>query len=210
MAIGSTLWSSLLTNGPARVAPGSVWKLIGTIALAQTLVLGYMVRDRVNLLTHGREITLDVVPVDPRSLFRGDYVRLGYDINRLDAKLMPEAERKGTDPRRSGTLYVTLKRGADGKWQPNAVRHELVAAHPEDEVVLKARYPHAWALSGTAPIGVSYGIERFYVPETRGLELEKDAREKRISVVVAVDKAGNAAIKRLLVDGQPVAIEQPL
>lgn len=203
-------WRSIMTSGAARMAPGWVWKLVGAVALAQSLVLGYMVWDRVNLLRNGREITLDVVPVDPRSLFRGDYVRLGYDITRLDSKLLPEADAKAANQRRGGLVYVTLTQGTDGKWQPTAVRRALVAAHPANEVVLKARYEHAWAFWGTAPVTVRYGIERFYVPEGRGLDLEKDAREKRLSVVVAVDKSGNAAIKRLLVDGTPVAIEQPL
>ena len=50
------------------------------VALAQTAVLAGMVADRVRLLKSGREITLPIVPVDPRDFFRGEYVRLGYDI----------------------------------------------------------------------------------------------------------------------------------
>jgi len=50
---------------------------LAILALAQTGVLAAMVIDRVRLLTSGREITLPIVPVDPRDLFRGEYVRLG-------------------------------------------------------------------------------------------------------------------------------------
>ena len=47
-----------------------------------------MVIDRVRLLKTGREITLPIVPVDPRDLFRGEYVRLGYDIGRVPLRLL--------------------------------------------------------------------------------------------------------------------------
>ena len=58
------------------------------VALAQTGVLAGMVVDRVRLLKTGREITLPIVPVDPRDLFRGQYVRLGYDISRIPVNLL--------------------------------------------------------------------------------------------------------------------------
>ena len=32
----------------------------------------------------GKEIRVKVVPVDPRSLFRGNYARLNYDFSRLE------------------------------------------------------------------------------------------------------------------------------
>ena len=56
---------------------------LAIVALAQTTVLAAMVIDRVRLLSSGREITLPIVPVDPRDLFRGEYVRLGYDVGRV-------------------------------------------------------------------------------------------------------------------------------
>jgi hypothetical protein len=53
-------------------------------------------------------------------------------------------------------------------------------------------------------IWLNYGIERFFVPEGEGRELEKARDKQRITVVVAVTSAGRAAIKRLLLDGKPV------
>ena len=40
--------------------------------LLQAGLLAWMLADRVMLLKNGREIRLQVVPVDPRDLFRGD------------------------------------------------------------------------------------------------------------------------------------------
>jgi uncharacterized membrane-anchored protein len=45
---------------------------LAILALAHTGVLAAMVIDRVRLLSSGREITLPIVPVDPRDLFRGE------------------------------------------------------------------------------------------------------------------------------------------
>ena len=56
---------------------------------------------------------------------------------------------------------------------------------------------------------VRYGIERYYVPEGKGGDLENLARDKKLAVVVAVDKGGNAAIKGLVADGKRV-YEEPL
>ena len=50
-----------------------------------------------------------------------------------------------------------------------------------------------------------YGIESFFVPEGKGLELEKAVRDKKIAARIAVDGKGRAAIKGLLVDGKAAA-----
>ena len=62
----------------------NLWIAIAVVALGQAAVLGWMIWDRASLLANGREVVLEVIPVDPRSLFRGDYVILGYDISRFD------------------------------------------------------------------------------------------------------------------------------
>lgn len=196
-------WRTLMSGGRPAPTGRALWQLVGAVAALQTLVLGYMVWDRVSLLRNGREITVDVVPVDPRSLFRGDYARLGYDFSRV------ELPKSLAGPRTSGApVYVTLRRDAAGKWKAAGVSETaLPRGDAADEIVLKGRLEYrTWGgLSA-----VRYGIERFYVPEGTGLELETDARAKRISVVVAVDKGGTAAIKQLLVDGKVVTTVSPL
>src|SRR5690606_26923443 len=64
----------------------TLWLGIALVALLQAGALLWMIWDRASLLANGREIVLDVVPVDPRSLFRGDYVILGYDISRFNTE----------------------------------------------------------------------------------------------------------------------------
>ena len=55
------------------------------VAALWLAILGGMVAINEHTLRTGREIVLKTVPVDPRDLFRGDYVTLRYDISRLQA-----------------------------------------------------------------------------------------------------------------------------
>ena len=54
-----------------------------------------------------------------------------------------------------------------------------------------------------------YGIEDFFVPEGKGPELEKLVGQKKLDALIAIDDAGNAGIKGLMVEGQRV-YEEPL
>lgn len=176
------------------------------VALLQTSVIGWMVYDRVSLLTNGREITAAVVPVDPRDIFRGDFVILGYAFNSATDIALPPGTRQGD------TVYALLKNAGPSEWTLAAVSETIPEAAGEGEVVLKAIVDHAPPASarGRAVSGrLRYGIERFYVPEGTGRALEAQVREKRIEAVLAVGDDGQTAIKGLKVDGRLV-IEEPL
>jgi len=179
---------------------------LAILALAQTAVLAYMVVDRVMLLESGREITLPIVPVDPRDFFRGEYVRLGYDVSNV-----PRRHLEGRPPLTNAAFYVVLEKKPDGAWLPvkasAAMPHETSA----DRIVLKARATYGWPMQGPADatVRVRYGIESYFVPEGQGKKLEDLAREKKLATLVAVDGRGNAAIKGLIIDGV-LQYEEPL
>ena len=183
--------------------------LVGLVALVMTSILGWMVWDRVSLLKNGREIVLPVTPVDPRSLFRGDYVILGYAVTQAPA---PAAAGQ-TPPARAGSrLFVTLEQEPNNEWKAvsTSLNHPGVATG--NRIVLQGRSGSDmtfWRASSTATVRVRYGIESFFVPEGKGLELEKAVRDKKIAARIAVDGKGRAAIKGLLVDGKPLH-DEPL
>jgi uncharacterized membrane-anchored protein len=185
---------------------GKILLPLAIVALAQTGVLAGMVIDRVRLLTTGREITLPIVPVDPRDFFRGEYVRLGYDIDRVPASLL-----EGPAPRRNAPFYVTLEQKDGGPWQPVKVTRTLREEGAADRIVLKARAASRWGnfANPSAVQWVRYGIESYFVPQGQGPELEKLARDKKLAAVIAVDRRGNAAIKGILIEGRG-KIEDPL
>jgi uncharacterized membrane-anchored protein len=163
------------------------WAWVAVVALVQTAALGWMVYDRNRILAGGTEVVLPVIPVDPRSLFQGDYVRLGYDINQVQ---------QSADARVTRTpVYVVLSKGADGTWSPvGEPSMQRPKAVPQGAVVLAGT--QQWSQA-------TFGIETFFVPEGKGPELEKLIGEKKLSAAVRVDASGRAALAGLLVDGQP-------
>jgi uncharacterized membrane-anchored protein len=194
------------------IIPSRKWLLAGVaVAAVQTAAIGWMVWGRIQLLKTGREIVLPVVPVDPRSLFRGDYVILSYEAQRVPTGLLSDE----LYAQRPGSFYVTLAKTGD-TWAPVAA--SMKPGQPAaDQITLLARTRNGYwpprptdPASKTGPtIFVRYGIESYFVPEGKGRALEKLAGEKKLAAVVAVDAKGNAAIKGLMIDGK-LQYEEPL
>ncbi len=189
---GSTLFARIPT--PLR----SYGAALAAVAALQLGALGYMVFDRIRLIKTGREIVLPIVPVDPRDLFKGDYVRLGFPITNVPQEItLPDAKSYVR-----GAAYVTIEQQPDASWTMVRVTPTLPTSLPANQVALRAKQPNFGRT-------MRYGIERYYVPEGKGRPLEKLAREKKLAAVVAVDSNGNAAIKGLSTDGVRV-YDEPL
>jgi len=177
---------------------------LAILALVQTGVLAAMVVDRVRLLQTGREITLPIIPVDPRDLFRGEYVRLGYAAGNVSARLLD-----GPRPAENSAFYVVLEKTPEGAWQPIRMARDMPRETSPDRIVLKARSRYWPVRPGLdATVQVRYGIESYFVPEGQGKRLEQFAREKKMAALVAVDGRGNAAIKGLIIEGK-LQYEEP-
>jgi uncharacterized membrane-anchored protein len=173
---------------------------LALVALLQTGVLAAIVLDRMRLVATGREIVLPIVPVDPRDLFRGDYVELGYDVGRVPARLL-----EGPPPSRHDPCFVTLEKGQDGAWLPV----KLTRDRPQEASANRFGWWASEADTTNAVNLVRYGIEHYFVPQGEGSRLEALARDKKLAALIAVDGRGNAAIKGLLIDGR-LAYEEPL
>jgi uncharacterized membrane-anchored protein len=167
-----------------------------------TAALVYMIWDRMSLVTTGRVVTLKVVPVDPRDMFRGDYVILSYKISRLDLNQLPgDSDFVGRT-----AIYVTLG-AADGVWDAVSVSRDMPSVAP-DQAVIRGEFKFRDTQDGKEPIvGVDYGIESFFVPEGKGRPIEDERNKDNVTVDVALGKDGRAAIKTLKIDGQPVHSE---
>lgn len=179
------------------------WRLplLGLVALVQAAVLGQMVWHREALIGSGREITLDVVPIDPRSLFRGDYVILSYDISRLPLSLFGETEKLRPGDR----VFVRIS-NVDDRWQAVRAGTTMEAAgKAAGDVVLQGHISTSFAtLSPGSFVIVAYGIESFFVPEGAGREIERDVSDRKVKAHLAVAADGEAAIKALTVDGERI------
>lgn len=185
-----------------RMSPAS-WFAVAIVALAQTAVLVTIIYGRISLLRDGREIVVEVVPVDPRDIFRGDYVILGYGFNPRGNVPVPQETNRGD------TVYVTLKPSGPEQWEVASASHTLVAPADPAEVVLKGIVNSVFERTDEpTTASVRFGIESYFVPEGTGRELEKKVRENKISAVLAVGASGDVAIKALVVDGERV-VEEP-
>jgi len=178
------------------------WPLLFLVALVQSAALFKIVYDRDGLLKTGREITLPVKPLDPRDLFRGDYVTLGYDISTVTPSAIPVDALK--DFERDEAVFVTLAPGADGTWAVSAVSRDAPANVASSEVVLKGRVASVWQAQDPAKstLNLRYGIETYFVPEGTGRALESKVREHKIDAILAVADDGTAALKGLVIDGE--------
>lgn len=171
------------------------------LVLLQTLILGWMVAQRVAILRSGTVVTLQSEPVDPRDIFRGDYVTLAYGITTIDLTTV-NGDLKWKD---GETIYVELTPSKD-TWRAMAVFH----TYPAPALGNKIIRGHIDYLDETRNVArISYGVERYYVPEGEGRALENERNARALSVDVALAGNGEAAIKGIRIDGKPV-YEEPV
>lgn len=178
---------------------------LGLVVL-QTAVLGWMIESRAGILRSGEEILLKTAPVDPRDLLRGDYVILAYDVSTIPAALIT-----GDRPDGSGwqVMQVRLKPGADGFWTVAEASFGALAPAEGSVVLQTQRFYFYGAVDVGDSLRVDYGIERFYVPEGEGKEIETGRNEGDVAVVVRVGKAGRGQIRELRMDGAAL-YQEPL
>ncbi|MEZ4502659.1 MAG: GDYXXLXY domain-containing protein [Dehalococcoidia bacterium] len=162
--------------------------IFALIVLAQAVVVLALVVREERLLAEGTEITLEVVPVDPRDLLRGDYVTLGYEAQDL-ANVLGDFATEGE------TVYVVFQQRGE-YWVPIEYNRDRVSPSslPSGSVQIKARVTS----SNLGRIRVDYpNLDRYYIPSGTGNPPSiPDA-------VVTVTGDGEARLVRLLIDGQP-------
>lgn len=190
-----------------------LWRALAAMLL---LIVGLLalVESRASILRSGTEVRLKTVPVDPRDLFRGDYVVLAYPISIVDGT----AGTGDRSFRRGDQVYVTLTPDAEGFARAIGIARTRPAASGADAVIAgRVLSTGACALNdageadcaaGSRRLRIAYGLESYFVPQGEGRAIETTARS-RIEVVAAVSAGGEAAIKRLLIDGKLVYAEPP-
>lgn len=186
------------------------------VAVVHSLILGWMVWERVTLLQDGREVTLLVQPVDPRDFLRGDYIILRYEISEIS---VPDVS-GDTKFERLDKVYVGLQSSDAGPWKAVSLHHDLpegtsatVFIKGTIRSVTNMNRPVTGGSTRQLPgcpgsncvrISIKYGMEKYFIPEGDGLKLEALRNDKVLSIVAAVSATGQAGIKSLLVRGKPV------
>jgi uncharacterized membrane-anchored protein len=186
-----TIFGPAKANQPWPITRSTEIKLLIAIVAAQVAILvGMILLDGLPLVL-GERVKLKVVPVDPRDIFRGDYVVLSYEFSQLapasirgTPSLSPSNPHDGQQVGRE--IFVTLKPVGD---------------HYEGGVRSVKRPPSGPYLRGTVtggwPNRIEYGIEAYYVQEGEGRRLEQLIRQRQLMAEVAVWH-GRAKLVRLV------------
>lgn len=157
------------------------------------LILFSMTATPLLTILFGQEIVIKTQPVDPRDVFRGDYVALGYEINEIPLDRVPPAfkDEAQWQALHSAPLYVILKK--DGEFH---VVDRVLFEKPKDGVYLKAYFqdpvwPQGAAYQGDmniVGIRVTYNLDQYFLPENTGTSLESLSRRGQLSAWVKVWK----------------------
>ncbi|HEY7424355.1 MAG TPA: GDYXXLXY domain-containing protein [Gemmataceae bacterium] len=147
----------------------------------QLVVLLGMTALRTYALWRGDVYYVRVQPVDPRDLFRGDYVILSYEFSRLPSEFWNNLQTKS-----GHNVYVQLVPEGDGKhWR--AGHYSFI--QPEHGPYLRGK------IAGNGRI--EYGIESFFVQEGQGRRYEEAVRSHRLTAEIAVTPDGRAVLRKL-------------
>ncbi len=133
----------------------------------------------------GVEIKLKAVPIDPRSLFRGNYARLNYEISSIDAKSL-----EGKKPRPGDFIYIKLKPSLEGFYVFDGAGLEK----PESGTFIRGRVEK---VGQSQRIPVRYGIEAYFAPRETALALERQLRKGGVAQVT-IAANGKAALQNVV------------
>lgn|SRR5262245_61558916 len=188
---GETIFGSAHAGKPWPIARSLEIKLLIAIVAAQVAILiGMIVLDGLPLVL-GERVKLKVVPVDPRDIFRGDYVVLSYEFSQFDS-----ATFSGRPSRSRMNWY-------DAEWADRVVFVSLKPVGDHHEAGVKSLKPPSsgpylrGTLSSHWPGRFEYGIEAYYVQEGEGRRLEQLIRRRQLMAEVAVWH-GQAKLVRLI------------
>lgn len=132
----------------------------------------------------GDSILVKVVPIDPRDLLRGQYMRLGYEFSRLSGQWVRNQEVSPS----SAIVWVVLH--SEGKFH---VPKEFRQQRPQN------LGPEEVALCGHIEGGrITFGIESYFVPEGTETPNWND-----LTVRLRVGEDGRPRIEQVYLSGVP-------
>lgn len=164
-----------------------------TLALFTAITFQFLVLIGMYLLSEaplwtGTEVKIKTIPIDPRSLFRGNYARLDYDISTIHSKHLTDSKHL-----RNGELvYVNLKKSTSDLYEFSSA--SLVA--PNSGIFLKGRIQNKRYENGEQ-LRIKYGIEAFFAPKEKAIGLENTLRKNGVAVLM-VSSSGKARLKGII------------
>jgi uncharacterized membrane-anchored protein len=150
------------------------------VILILIVTIGSIIYKQEAILKNGDTFVLATRPVDPRDLFRGEYVILRYEIER-DETVMPliKNEINGT------VVYVKLAEGEDG------------IARVSEYLKLRPDFSEGgWIRGVITDNAIRFSnLEQFYVPEGTGKAIESLRSDLHVEIVL---NEGESRVVKLL------------
>ncbi|MFO0179212.1 MAG: GDYXXLXY domain-containing protein [Planctomyces sp.] len=165
----------------------SLWRspVLVAAVVFQLLVLMSIVAGHYSDIARGQSVMLQVVPVDPRDMFRGDYVILSYEFSR---EVPPETPTYYV-PQLGREIFIPLVPAADGRhYRSGGARWD----RPLSGLFLKG-----WTTDSGQH---EFGIGQFFVQEGQGHMYESAARRSQLTAEVSIDPEGKAILRKLITD----------
>lgn len=136
----------------------------------------------------GDEIRLNVKPVDPRDLLRGQYVALNYDISEIQVE-------ENADFKRGETVYVTLIKEGE-----IYAAQDVYKFKPSKNPYIKGKVDFIrWNYRTNTDyktLSIKYGIENLFTKEKEAKDIEKRLQKGGIAVI-KLDKSGSAKVLKV-------------
>lgn len=180
------------------------------VVLLQVVFLIGMVAYHQKQIDTGFPVRLEVLPIDPDDLMRGEYVRLGYKMSQLDlTKILHDA---GSYDRGS-TIFITLSKDTQSNsllWVPKAVRKSQPSSSEFPFIKGRVQWSNQWSTrtTRTFQVNADYNIGQYYVQEERAKEIQSvignwnQSTTRHVSVEVRLAKDGTPALAKLYIDNK--------
>jgi uncharacterized membrane-anchored protein len=168
-------------------------KVLLITVVAQLLILVAMIALHALPLITGQTVLVRVQPVDPRDLFRGDYVTLSYAFSRVPSQgvegLSAVDQHGGRWKGEGRTVYVALVPDSD---RVHLRADKITVVKPAAGPFLRGQISSHGSLK--------FGIEAYYLQEETGLKYEQAIRDRQLSAELAVTSSGQAALRGLRIE----------
>ncbi|MEM8930515.1 MAG: GDYXXLXY domain-containing protein [Acidobacteriota bacterium] len=165
----------------------------------ELLFLGSLGLDQEILMRTGESVVLRTTPVDPRDIFRGDYVILRYDVNAVGAAGLRDG--LAGEPAADGERVYAVLEPIPGSDDLRRLAY-VTDVRPDEGTFLAGRVgrPPGWVPRPVGGLAAHYGIEKLFVEQGRGWEIEerrgrRDGMQIPMEVELAVAADGDASIR---------------
>jgi len=173
----------------------TIFSIFIIVILVQLYVPAKMIIDKEDVLKTGKEFKFKTSPIDPNDPFRGKYITLNFNENRISTNNDYNWER-------GETIFVILKKDSDNFTTIKSVSKKRPGGN-KDFVKAKVGYMGAWL--NAKYLVVEYPFNRYYMEESKAYDAEVVYRKSRrdtsqITYALVNIKDGDAVLKDVMID----------